>query len=798
MIITGLRLHPFAFFADKRVAFGPGLNVVIGPNEAGKSTLFNAARSALLRTRLRKPEFEKNLGKFLPAGGGDTLRVEMEFESGAGKHILKRTWGPRPSSELVLPGGGALTDDEKIKEKLSSLLPARLGTVWHILMTGQSELDATAEVISREGAAVDLADVLRKTLQESGGVSADRFRIRMREEISTSDNHWDAEAERPEKNRGIENQWEKERGTVLEAFYARDTLKESLERARETENGLDALNAELRKTDAACAEAEGFLTLNRKAAEDARDRKALEARLEALGLEQEKLKKANREWPAAERRAADLDAVIAGFTSRRVPLEKEKKKAEAEEAGKALRERMERISHRQKLLSEARKKLEEAPAPDAGKLEALRDLWSRRAHPDAGSGVSLTITAFQPLDLTVREDDKTARKHRVKGGESAGFHAVQRLRITSAEMEIEAAPAATRGGDAAADERETAKLLSELAVPGLKEAEEQQRAAALLASEARLAARYLEEELAGDSVADLEKKLAALGPAGASRGPAAVEADLARLDVERQAAGRERKDISDRLAEWTAAYETHEKLLDALTDARAREAELRKKLQSASPLPEGFEDADSFLREYEKKREAQKTGMERRSALLVKKAEMESRAPESGSAELEEELGEAERLFQAARKRSLALHRIQTLTETLLSSSDEAVFTEMQKDLEALIGAMTRGRYAAVEMEGTVPYALKAVDGRRLGWEMMSAGTRDVLALALRLAMASHFIGKKGGFLMMDDPLVDMDPERQAAAAAALREFAAGRQLIVFTCHPASAELLGGNRIILQ
>ena len=46
----------------------------------------------------------------------------------------------------------------------------------------------------------------------------------------------------------------------------------------------------------------------------------------------------------------------------------------------------------------------------------------------------------------------------------------------------------------------------------------------------------------------------------------------------------------------------------------------------------------------------------------------------------------------------------------------------------------------------------------------------------------------------MDDPLVDMDPERQALAAAVLARFAARQQLIVFTCHPSHAEILGAAK----
>ena len=55
----------------------------------------------------------------------------------------------------------------------------------------------------------------------------------------------------------------------------------------------------------------------------------------------------------------------------------------------------------------------------------------------------------------------------------------------------------------------------------------------------------------------------------------------------------------------------------------------------------------------------------------------------------------------------------------------------------------------------------------------------------------------RNGFLMMDDPLVDIDPVRQKAAAGAIAAFTAGRQLILFTCHPAITELFSGNLIRL-
>ncbi len=59
MILRRLHLHPFAGAADREVILGPGLNVVLGPNEAGKSTLRRALRQVLfVPTKLGKRESE--------------------------------------------------------------------------------------------------------------------------------------------------------------------------------------------------------------------------------------------------------------------------------------------------------------------------------------------------------------------------------------------------------------------------------------------------------------------------------------------------------------------------------------------------------------------------------------------------------------------------------------------------------------------------------------------------------------------------------------------------------------------
>ena len=86
-------------------------------------------------------------------------------------------------------------------------------------------------------------------------------------------------------------------------------------------------------------------------------------------------------------------------------------------------------------------------------------------------------------------------------------------------------------------------------------------------------------------------------------------------------------------------------------------------------------------------------------------------------------------------------------------------------------------------------------DGNVIETDLLSTGTLDVLGLALRLSIANYFLKDNEAFLVMDDPLVDMDYNRQSNAADLLNEYSKSKQLIVFTCHPNHADLLGGNRI---
>jgi len=103
-----------------------------------------------------------------------------------------------------------------------------------------------------------------------------------------------------------------------------------------------------------------------------------------------------------------------------------------------------------------------------------------------------------------------------------------------------------------------------------------------------------------------------------------------------------------------------------------------------------------------------------------------------------------------------------------------------------------------VQMNGDMPRTFKTDDGRPLTYELLSHGTKDIVALAWRFALTEYFLKDQTGFILLDDPLVDMDPDRREMASKAIEEFAKEQQVLVMTCHPEHAEKLDNAGKIVE
>lgn len=98
MIVEELRLRNWRSYREPRAfTFAPGLNLVIGPNEAGKSTLFEALQRALFD---RHGSRARSVQRVQPLGSSLGPEVELVLETAGQRYRVRKRFLVDPSAEL--------------------------------------------------------------------------------------------------------------------------------------------------------------------------------------------------------------------------------------------------------------------------------------------------------------------------------------------------------------------------------------------------------------------------------------------------------------------------------------------------------------------------------------------------------------------------------------------------------------------------------------------------------------------------------------------------------------------------
>jgi exonuclease SbcC len=806
VIINKLKIGSFGCFSNKELEFKEGLNVILGPNEAGKSTAFNAIQKVLLTpVKLGKLEFKREIARFIPLGG-DTIYVELSFLRSGEPLTIRRTWGGTKSAELRFQDSTTITNEEEIIKQMNEILPVHPGTFKSVLMTYQSGLIKTVEELKVEYAETvhSLRDILRKAVRETDGVSVDKFKEKIQGLYDSYFSRWDMEKQYPEKGHGIEKPWQKDVGLILKAFYDKERVRVSLEKARRFEEELDAINRKIADCLNTISVKEKYIQENKKPVEDVRERSLLNANLKALNGEIEVLTRVNSDWPIKESKMEDLEKIIPTLEGSLRALEIEKQDSEIQEKNRTIREKFNKARLKKVALDEAMEKLKAAKKLTKSDLEEIKktSLEAEKIKLSISAGkLSFHMKAEKEFTLSIRKDLAESYDHKITPGEPLKIEAGGILEISHPDwqMEIESGEGdikKLREKYIKAEEY-FAKHLTKHGVETVEQAKEINKAYEELEGEARSAEKILKEVLEGESYGELESKIKEMGTEKETRSIAEIVKDLTKKEDEKENFKQELKEHKVVIAGYKERYTDKKQLMLNLAKLMGDKEKIQAKINNLSPLPEGIVDIDSFIEEYDKAKEDLDEKKDKLGSLQVEKAGLEGRSPEVSAEELEKQFTEAEENFRRVLKKGKAISKIKALTEKLLGEMDSSTHLALQKDLEHYVSVMTGDRYKQVRMEEGLPEGFVRGDGRVLTHELLSIGARDVLSLALRLSMANHFLKDANGFLIMDDPLVNLDPDRQKKAVEVLKAYAEQKQVLIFTCHPSHAELLGGHRILL-
>ena len=819
MTVTKLNITTFAGVSDASVSFHPTLNILVGPNEAGKSTLFYALYHTLCTpVKLTKSRFQNTLGAYLPLDGGDTIAVSLMFITDDGEHRVDKRWGSGASAQLRLPSGSVLADDDSISSFMENVLSVTPGTLRSILMTSQSQLTNTlADIGSDKTTVFSIQDVLRKAVQETDGISVDRLREIINKQLSSHYGRWDRSIQGPEGNRGIMNPWRQGSGIILESWYAKERLKSQHESIILQEEEIIRISRQMSLQKKRLQETTEFLNDHRQAFDQTGGRESLRSKLRESNIEEENLTKAYDSWPALESSRGKLESQIGEIKTSMIALADELDLARKKEKHEELLRRIDRAKLLKRRLDATSERMAQIAPVENKDIIRLRRLQGEsealRTALTTGSS-TVIIDARDAMDLLIRRPVEEPIRLRMKKGDAEtlslkGFveieHADWSVHIRPGDEDYKKLDRAYRG-----IVEDYADSLKSLKATTLDELEERLIRYDRAKVEVAAAKSALEDGLEGEDYAELQGRLEVFGLAADARPIEVLIKESTELEHEGKAASLRLEGIADRLANLNTEYGERSVLLDRLLDVREKRKRVQTELDSFDSLPEGYEGWDEFISAYRQRSKERETLRDDYHLAEKKRIVLEAKLPENSSEEIEVELEEAVRIFANATETGAALERISVATNDLLEGYDTDHSLKLRSAFETNMGKLTEGRYtlgafdpasakkpASRKVISTgLPFGVAGRPGVVYPYDLLSTGTKDTFALALRLALTDLFLSEVRGFAVFDDPLVDMDPERRRAAAALLAEYSERTQLMVFTCHPSHARLFPEQSII--
>jgi uncharacterized protein YhaN len=146
---------------------------------------------------------------------------------------------------------------------------------------------------------------------------------------------------------------------------------------------------------------------------------------------------------------------------------------------------------------------------------------------------------------------------------------------------------------------------------------------------------------------------------------------------------------------------------------------------------------------------------------------------------------------------SLMRDALEYAEKTLESCTEELhrqFAPQLNRQVSQAFCALTLGKYKKVQVNENLQLSLQKPGGGLVEAERLSGGALDQLYFALRLGL-SRLVGKEDVALpfLLDDTFVQYDRERAKEGWRCLRELARENQIIYFTCHREQLELAGAG-----
>lgn len=756
----------------------PGLNLIHGPNESGKSSLHQALRSAFLI---------KSKGKGSPTAakpwsGSGSTSIEVKFRHQGERWRLTR---------VFFGNGSQLYREDKLVAK-DDAVQAWLDE--HLADRGLSAL------LSEQGD-IKLADVppaLRPHLVAAEtvtpGVAWLEVALRDRYEL-----YWTPKTGAAKK--GVSDARLASLQAEEEVDNVEEEMRASLRSAQEMES-LQAESNELRQAQQAMMQQldqqrpllGAWETYRRQQAEKSNLQQQLQGLTGWL-----------QRWDEQCQRALQLGPRLEDWKARQADLESKTATAPDRSAVESLQLRLQYAqARRQSLLNQ---EMAQIKAPSREQVKELEQLSQRQQalqqSLEAGAWEA-ELEALQPLTASL-----DGNPLQLAGGQKQSWKTAQgfTLELAGARLQLKAGGQTVQ--QAAECQLQLQNLLQRLGLNSAAEArqrlEQAQDLKALLQAGVPEASslNYPEAaELDRLSRSELEEELRALPGRIAALENEARQAraqydghvkELQRLlqdnpQASMQACLESLRGLAAEKPELALSIEQSVPPPTAVDPLRRQQIALQEQVQGA-PLhePAGQEVSPASIQALEARLAESQRELEGKQERLnqILGALKEQRNLHDRLCLAQERLAKAN---QEQAKIELTAHSARLLWDSFQRARqelDKDIVGPLRQRLSGKIQRLTQARYAQVCMQPDFrAESLLTAQGETAPLTDLSFGTREQLAFLSRLCLAEMLSEQERNLVVFDDNLVHTDPQRHQLACAMLEEAAQSCQILLLSCHP--------------
>ena len=806
MRIKSVACDQFAGLLDKELEFDKGLNIILGNNETGKSTMVDLIYHLLfqdskLDARKDNSFIDNNFPKKVSGPVGDVIDGEMKLQTTDGIYKLTKEWGKKDGScKLRTADGTVIKSEDQIKEILRGVLGYGQGVYGEIVFpTQKRSQDAIAGIMKEfskkksdklDELKSELASVLNQAALETGGISIDKLELELKNLINMYGERWDIELDLPEGGvkRGIANPWscattkpahEGKQAIILRGYY---NLKEIEKYQAET------LVAEKKVEN--CKEKLLDAQQGKKKAQDEREKfTSYVSILSQINMLKEKMADLREKLTEQESAAQDWprrEDILCKLQELKLKL----KQANT-------RDLYQKVNELQNSLDICNKELSSLKSVDIDDIRMLKNLNNQVNKLEGQiSGLNLMAKIKKLGDASIVVTSATTGKELELSGDELVINEAVEILIPDI-MELQLMPQGIDVDKIKSELKDCYKSINEIYAKYDVDSVEILEIKSSKYKNLMMDIKSLNERILiilGDvKWEELQSEYAKL--------PEKVETEA---DIKEQIVMMCGSDsFAENIAQYSSMIEFYAKKyvskeeLDLLISSNRQEIDkLSDKIHSLGEVPieyAGIKDTDEYVKQLKDKIEDYENLCQRAQEEL-KNAELD--LGDRTSEEYEEALIEAKQYFENAKEIYAHWCNIFQTFSNLKENLKGNPTSDIEDKFKSYLQIISKGKLSLIDMDDKLNVKL-ASDNHAMTYDILSEGTKDTVTLAFRLAMLEHIFPDGGGLAIFDDPFTDMDPERVSESCKLIEKFAENNQVIFVTCDEKYSKIMDGNVIFI-